>query len=117
VTAKTLECYIEFFCLAEAANLVNNFKAQRDQGRPVKLRSRNVLVELSTQASLMQALFPSAGIVSWSGHVPSVSQDRISHFQGFLNVEELYQLAKQGESPQNVNVSFSSLSNLIAHLQ
>ena len=102
-TAKTLECYIEFFCLAEAANLANNFRAQRDQGRPVKLRGRNVAVELSTQAALMQALFPQAKAVSWSGHVPSISQERVSHFQGFINIEELYQLAGQAELPPTVS--------------
>lgn len=117
VTSKTLDCYVEFINFDEALNAVKRFNQNRKGGRGGRLGQRYVEVELSSQESLMQDLFPKAKNVEWSGAVPKIkptkSNDKYnSGFQGFLSEEELIMLVKHVEAPQRVRGSFPPENSL-----
>lgn len=108
VTSKTLDCYVEFINLGEAAAAVNRFDTNRTGGRGGRLGQRHVEVELSSQEELMHELFPKAKNVKWTGSVPTIIpkdfNDRYnSGFQGFISREELVMLIKHVEAPQRVS--------------
>ena len=108
VTSKTLDCYVEFINLSEAAAAVNRFEANKTGGRGGRLGQRHVEVELSSQEDLMKDLFPKAKNVKWEGSRPSIqprdpNDQYNSGFQGFISREELVMLVKHVEAPQRVS--------------
>jgi hypothetical protein len=107
VTSKTLDCFVEFIDLGEAASAVTRFEQNRQGGRG-RLGQRHVDVELSTQDQLMKELFPKAKNVQWEGCRPHIiprdpNDPYNSGFQGFIIKEELIMLLKHVESPQRVS--------------
>ncbi|MCJ1308738.1 hypothetical protein MMC25_002392 [Agyrium rufum] len=100
---KTMDCYVEFLSVGEASKTVQHLRRMREtQGRSLKLQDRHVIVEESSQAQLMHALFFKARDVIWEGHLPVIHQDTApfsSGFKGFLTREELIMMTKFAEHP------------------
>jgi hypothetical protein len=116
VTSKTLDCFVEFVNMGEAAAAVNRFETNRSGGRGGRLGQRHVEVELSCQEELMKELFPKAKNVVWQGSKPVIYEtnpydEYSSGFQGFITREELIMLVKHVEAPQRVSQAsfFASL--------
>ncbi|RKF76028.1 hypothetical protein GcM1_230069 [Golovinomyces cichoracearum] len=104
ITGKTVVCYVEFVSLNEALKIVNRFRQNYMDGRAPKLGTRYVQVELSSQESLMNDLFPKAKSVEWHGFVPKIippNPENLfnSGFKGFVSMEELFMLVKHVETP------------------
>ncbi|TQS39421.1 hypothetical protein Golomagni_00054 [Golovinomyces magnicellulatus] len=104
ITGKTVVCYVEFISLNEALKVVHRFRQNSADGRAPKLGKRYVQVELSSQESLMNDLFPKAKSVEWLGFVPRIippNPENLfnSGFKGFVSMEELVMLVKHVETP------------------
>lgn len=58
--SKINDAYVEFLSLHDAMRAVEKHKKTLDGGRLSRLGDRPIEVQLSSQAALMQDLFPSA---------------------------------------------------------
>ncbi|KAI1818495.1 hypothetical protein GGS20DRAFT_594425 [Poronia punctata] len=114
VTSKTLDAFCEVDSLHAALNLAAKFGGKEENGRQensrhARLGNRTVEVEVSSQASLMQALFPNAARgVQWHGAQPQPTlnaKDPWDNFKGFVTEEEMSMLAKHVEVPQRSTFS------------
>ncbi|KAK5073669.1 Actin-related protein 2/3 complex subunit 4 [Lithohypha guttulata] len=105
-TGKTMDCYVEFPNDAAAKECVKRFEYTAQPGRGTRLGTRNVTLDLSSQAELMKAIFPRARLVVFSAsdgkpHIfgretdPSWSDG----FRGFVTLEEIYGVTRFAESP------------------
>jgi hypothetical protein len=107
VTSKTQDAYCELSSFNAAIELVEKFKKGNDTGRVPRLGNRIIEVELGSQTSLMQALFPStARGVEWVGATPRPIEDaeyEWDNFKGFVTEEEMSMLSKHVEAPQRVS--------------
>ncbi|KAI9737921.1 MAG: hypothetical protein M1834_009291 [Cirrosporium novae-zelandiae] len=109
-TAKTMDCYVEFFSHGDAQSSYNRFCRQKDDGRHPRLGMRHVEMEMSDQAALMCALFPRAKNVDWQGGEPQISHSigpYNSGFKGYVTNEELVMVLKHAESPHKSGISVS----------
>src|SRR5256886_17709284 len=107
-TSKTMDAFVEFFSLADAANAVQRYNDHRQSGRAGRLGNRHVDIEVYNQIQLMKELFPRARNVIWHGCVPEVTprdlNDRYnSEFKGFISSEDLIMVGKHAEIPQRVS--------------
>lgn len=106
VTSKTNDAYVEFMSLQAAVNAVEKHHRCQANGRLSRLGDRPVELELSSQAALMQDLFPLAKGVRWDGPTPVILADHPTQpwncFKGFITEEEMTMLIKHVEIPQRV---------------
>ncbi|KAI1755812.1 hypothetical protein F4782DRAFT_538262 [Xylaria castorea] len=104
VTSKTQDAYCELSSLNAAIELVERFKRGAENGRTGRLGNRIVEVELSSQTTLMLALFPSTlNGVTWMGPNPQIvtgSEWPWENFKGFFTEEEMVMLSKHVENAQ-----------------
>ncbi|KAK4125129.1 hypothetical protein N657DRAFT_570749 [Parathielavia appendiculata] len=104
VSSKTQDCYVEFMTTQDAVRAVDRHRDNLTKGRPSRLGERPVEVLLSSQAALMQDLFPLASGVWWNGGKPviqaPVDGQPWKTFKGFVTEEEMTMLVKHVEIPQ-----------------
>ncbi|AEO64981.1 uncharacterized protein THITE_37843 [Thermothielavioides terrestris NRRL 8126] len=104
VSSKTQDCYVEFITPQDAIRAVERHKDNIQKGRPARLGDRPVEIQLSSQAALMQDLFPLASGVYWDNAKPviqaPVEGQPWKTFKGFVTEEELTMLVKHVEMPQ-----------------
>ena len=107
--------------MATARDALNTVRAidlrAEDGSRSLKIGNREAVVQVSTPDELMEALFPHAGAVEWTGYTPRVidvdtlfyrDQPRGPSFTGFCSSEELAMVVKFAENPSRVShTSFS----------
>ncbi len=109
VSSKTQDCYIEFLTTQDAVKAVERHRESGQKGRPARLGDRPVEVLLSSQAALMQDLFPLAAGVWWDNGKPviqaPVDGQPWKTFKGFVTEEEMTMLVKHVEIPQRVSSS------------
>lgn len=111
-TAKSNDCFVEFETYEAAA--AEAFRLQ--SGRRL-VGNRRARIELSSQPSLMEELFPRAKCVTWNDCTPRVhqAQDEFdSGFQGFVTGEEMHATAKIAMNPQRVSL-LKYQTNIIAN--
>ncbi|KAK0717212.1 hypothetical protein B0T26DRAFT_775155 [Lasiosphaeria miniovina] len=117
VNGKTLDVYVEFLTLKDALNAATRHHDAVKRGHYTRLRNRPVVLEVSTQAALMESLFPYARSVKWEGARPEI-QDNPSKgangtkdmsFQGFVTEEEMIMLVKHAEIPGRVGLLFFTM--------
>lgn len=63
-------------------------------------RFANARIELSSQAELMKALFPTARCVTWQGQDPIIqppSNSRNPEFSSFISVDQITEIVRQAE--------------------
>jgi hypothetical protein len=105
-SGKTLDAYVEFTTMRDATNVVNKHAQVQVNGRYSKIGDRPVEVELSSQASLMQELFPFARGIIWNGAVPELQRPTPGQswtvFKGFITDEQMTQLLKSNDAPPKV---------------
>jgi RNase P/RNase MRP subunit p29 len=107
VTSKTMDAFVEFISIDEAALAISRYESNRAGGRGSRLGERHVDLEVVGHDHLMHAIFPKAANVQWKGTIPEVfsSNDKYnSGFKGFVMQEELVMLVKHVECPQRVSV-------------
>lgn len=107
-TAKTMDCFVEFFSSGDAQAVVNKYKRTCDDGRHPRLGDRYVEMKMSTQDDLMKELFPKAKNVSWIGGDPKIvgnDEPYNSGFRSFITGEELVMMVKHAEQPHRVSPS------------
>lgn len=121
VDGKTHDAFVEFENLTAAMNAVSKLEgrnggsggaASADNGSARggninnRVGDRLVVASLSSQATLMEALFPNARGVRWAGSVPQFPMQSDAEpwkrFKGFMTLEELSMLVKHVEFPQRV---------------
>ena len=106
-TGKTMDCYVEFPSHEAAISCVRRFEYTAYPGRGTKLGTRNVNLDLSNQAELMEAIFPRARLVEfdvYTGQPHIVSQDHdhsgwSAGFRGYITLEEIYGITRFAECP------------------
>ncbi|CAM1501608.1 Fc.00g035920.m01.CDS01 [Cosmosporella sp. VM-42] len=102
-TSKTMDAYVEFQGMDEAAKTAEKHHQNTVSGRVSRLGDRPVEVELSSQASLMRDLFPLARGVFWDGPKPVLQpfnpKEPWENFKGFISAEEMTMLVKHVEVP------------------
>lgn len=106
-TGKTMDCYVEFPSHEAALSCVRRFEHTAHPGRGTKLGTRNVSLDLSNQAELMEAVFPRARLVEfdvYTGQPRIVSQDHdhsgwSAGFRGYFTLEEIYGITRFAECP------------------
>ena len=107
VTSKTQDCYIEFGSTHDAVRAVERHRENGHKGRPGRLGERPVEVLLSSQAALMQDLFPLAAGIWWDNGKPVIQAPIDGQpwktFKGFVTEEEMTMLIKHVEMPQRVS--------------
>lgn len=106
VTGKTLDIFVEVQTPADANRAVERHLDNCAAGRPSKLGDRQVDLQVSDQAELMNVLFPKAHAVEWVGNVPAIPEKLASPYQtfrGFLSEEELTMMVKHVENPARVS--------------
>jgi hypothetical protein len=107
VTSKTMDAYVEFISLDEAMRAVERHHNNLANGRLSRLGDRPVDVELSSQCSLMEDLFPLAAGVIWKSATPEFKpfnpQEPWDNFKGFVSEEEMTMLVKHVEVPHRVS--------------
>ena len=106
-TAKTLEIYVEFHTVEDARTCVHRAEEQVLNGRPLRIGTRLVSVELSNQGQMMSSIFPRARYVDWdpatgAPQVRAVASDR-EGFRGFFTVEEISSVVRHAENPHRVS--------------
>jgi hypothetical protein len=112
-TGKTAEtAFIELPTARDAMNTVRAINRRAEDGsRALKIGNREVTVQVSTTEELMEALFPHARAVEWTGYTPRVidvdTQFYPDHkglgFTGFCGNEELSMLVKFAEHTSRVS--------------
>ncbi|KAK4153719.1 hypothetical protein C8A00DRAFT_15075 [Chaetomidium leptoderma] len=104
VSSKTQDCYVEFMTAQDAVRAVDRHRDNVQRGRPSRLGERPVEVLLSSQAALMQDLFPLAAGVWWDNGKPIIQAPIDGQpwktFKGFVTEEEMTMLVKHVEIPQ-----------------
>lgn len=111
-TAKTMDCFVEFFSSGDAQAVVNKHRRTCDDGRHPRLGDRYVEMEMSTQDALMKELFPKAKNVSWPGGDPKIvrnDEPYNSGFKSFITGEELVMMVKHAEQPHRVSLCVALL--------
>lgn len=112
VTSKTGCAYIEFMSPQAAINTVDRHQKNAVNGRLPRLGDRPVDMELSSQAALMEDLFPLAKGIRWDGATPIIMEAHPSQpwrcFKGFITEEEMTVLVKYVEIPQRVRFKSKS---------
>jgi hypothetical protein len=107
VSSKTQDCYVEFMTTQDAVRAVDRHRDNQQKGRPSRLGERPVEVLLSSQAALMQDLFPLAAGVWWDNGKPVIQAPIDGQpwktFKGFVTEEEMTMLVKHVEIPQRVS--------------
>lgn len=112
-TGKTAEvAFVEMLTARDAMNTVRAINRRSEDGsRALKIGNREVTVRVSTTEELMEALFPHACGVEWTGYTPRVidvdtqfypDQKGIG-FTGFCGNEELSMLVKFAEHTSRVS--------------
>jgi hypothetical protein len=112
-TGKTAEvAFVEMPTARDAMNTVRAINRRSEDGsRALKIGNREVTVQVSTTEELMEALFPHARAVEWTGYTPRVididtqfypDQKGIG-FTGFCGNEELSMLVKFAENTSRVS--------------
>ncbi|KAK3905536.1 hypothetical protein C8A05DRAFT_12655 [Staphylotrichum tortipilum] len=104
VSSKTQDCYVEFGSTQDAVRAVERHRDNVHRGRPARLGDRPVEVLLSSQAALMQDLFPLASGIWWDNGKPVIQTPIDGQpwktFKGFVTEEEMTMLVKHVELPQ-----------------
>ncbi len=107
VSSKTQDCYVEFMTTQDAVRAVDRHRDNLQRGRPSRLGERPVEVLLSSQAAIMQDLFPLASGVWWDNGKPVIQAPIDGQpwktFKGFVTEEEMTMLVKHVEIPQRVS--------------
>lgn len=124
-TSKTMDAYVEFQDLDEAAKTAERHIQNIQAGRVNRLGDRPVEVELSSQAGLLKDLFPVARGIFWNQTEPQViphnPREPWESFKGFISAEEMVMLVKHVEVPHRVSCmllsSDHSLTSPVALLQ
>ncbi|KAK2736339.1 hypothetical protein FQN57_000789 [Myotisia sp. PD_48] len=101
-TAKTMDCYVEFVTLADAQTALQWINRNVPVRSP-RLGDRHVVVELSSQATLLANIFPRAKCVAWVGGRPEIQPNPDSFssgFQGFVTTEEMFCMVHHAEAPK-----------------
>ncbi|GKU04072.1 hypothetical protein FLAG1_06586 [Fusarium langsethiae] len=102
-TSKTMDAFVEFMTMEDAMRCAEKHHQYTQTGRISRLGERPVEVELSSQAALMQELFPLARGVFWDGANPQILPTNYSepwaNFKGFIFPEEMVMLVKHVEVP------------------
>ncbi|KAJ4018010.1 hypothetical protein NW752_001920 [Fusarium irregulare] len=102
-TSKTMDAFVEFVTMEDAMRCAEKHHQYTQVGRISRLGERPVEVELSSQAALMQELFPLARGVFWDGANPQVlptnNNEPWVNFKGFISPEEMVMLVKHVEVP------------------
>jgi hypothetical protein len=111
-TGKTAEAaFIELPTARDAMNTVRAINRRAEDGsRALKIGNREVTVQVSTTEELMEALFPHARAVEWTGYTPRVidvdtqfyPDQKGLGFTGFRGNEELSMLVKFAEHTSRV---------------
>ncbi|KAH8195399.1 hypothetical protein TruAng_010431 [Truncatella angustata] len=102
VTAKTQDAYIEFETEAEAEKAYQRIQENIAKGRPPRIGTRQVSIEISSQAALMRDLFPVAHGVTWEGEYPIIKTNSpfpMENFKCFISEEECSQICRHFETP------------------
>lgn len=108
ISAKTLDCFVEFYSHVDAQATYNQFARLQDEGKTVRLQHRHVEILMSSQTALMGALFPRAKNIQWTGQKPvnvESNEPFNSGFKSFLLREELVMLVKFAEQPHRVSTA------------
>lgn len=96
VSIRTNDAYVEFMSMQAAVNAVEKHQKTVASGRLSRLGDRPIEVELSSQAALMNDLFPLAKGVRWEGSTPIVLNDDEKEpwncFKGFVSDEEMVRM-------------------------
>ncbi|SPJ85657.1 uncharacterized protein FTOL_11439 [Fusarium torulosum] len=102
-TSKTMDAFVEFVSMEDAMRCAEKHHQNIQLGRVSRLGERPVEVELSSQAALMQDLFPLARGVFWDGASPQILPhnpvEPWANFKGFISPEEMVMLVKHVEVP------------------
>ncbi|CEI61162.1 hypothetical protein FVEN_g6100 [Fusarium venenatum] len=102
-TSKTMDAFVEFMTMEDAMRCAEKHHQYTQTGRISRLGERPVEVELSSQAALMQELFPLARGVFWDGANPQIlptnNKEPWANFKGFIFPEEMVMLVKHVEVP------------------
>ncbi|CAF3432873.1 unnamed protein product [Fusarium graminearum] len=102
-TSKTMDAFVEFMTMEDAMRCAEKHHQYTQTGRISRLGERPVEVELSSQAALMQELFPLARGVFWDGanpqFLPINNTEPWENFKGFIFPEEMVMLVKHVEVP------------------
>lgn len=96
-SGKTLDAFVELDSPGAAADLVARLGYQKH-----RVQQRHVRIMLSSQESLMKALFPKAKCVEWMGVNPIVMQppdEYTSGFKFFVSDEELVRMVAHAQVP------------------
>ncbi|GAB7344884.1 hypothetical protein MBLNU457_3323t3 [Dothideomycetes sp. NU457] len=102
-SGKTMDAFVEVETHNDAVAIVDVFNQRVSQRRGPRIGNRHVEIEVSSQAQLMQTLFPRARSMTWQGQEPCVDNtgdEFSSGFLGFLTQEEITMLVKHAEVPQ-----------------
>ncbi|KAL2269383.1 hypothetical protein VTJ83DRAFT_1567 [Remersonia thermophila] len=103
VTSKTQDAFVEFMTVNDAIRAVEKHVEAMNKGRITRLGERPVELVLSSQAALLQTLFPLAAGVEWTNGrpkiMPPVEGEPWKTFKGFVTEEELTMLVKHVEVP------------------
>lgn len=103
-----MDCFVELSSPSAAFQCASRF-AQNSRG--VRLGSRNVTVDTSSQAELIKAVFPRARYVDFddsTGHPTIRSHDQNDNdwtegFRGYFTIEEIHGVVRFAESPSRVS--------------
>ncbi|KAM0355655.1 hypothetical protein ACHAPU_000040 [Fusarium lateritium] len=102
-TSKTMDAFVEFVSMEDAMRCAEKHHQNIQAGRISRLGERPVEVELSSQAALMQDLFPLARGVFWDGASPQILPhnpvEPWANFKGLISPEEMVMLVKHVEVP------------------
>ena len=105
-TGKTMDCFVEFPHAQAARECIARFEYTAHPGRGSKLGTRNVTLDLSNQAELMQAVFPRARLVKFDSETgrptiygPETDTSWSDGFRGYFTLEEIYGVTRFAENP------------------
>lgn len=109
-TGKTLDAFVQFRHRGAAQTALQQAERNVNEGRGLKIGTRHVEIELSSEGDLCAALFPRAKSVHWDPDtgVPTVisNQDPYSDgFQGFFTVEEITSVCRHASNPYKVRLT------------
>ncbi|KAI5284038.1 hypothetical protein KEM54_001630, partial [Ascosphaera aggregata] len=103
-TGKTMDCFVEFADVSDAQETLACINRNIENGQPVKLGTRHVHAEMSSQCEMMREMFPRAKCVDWKEGVPRVMRKKEGErwstgFTGFVTEEEMFLTIRHAESP------------------
>lgn len=109
-SAKSMDCFVEFEDENEASEAVRRIHRQYPQpGRKPRIGDRVVQVSLSSQAELMQAVFPRSKCRYWDGQNPVVrsspEDSPAMGFKGYVTSEEMHMVSKFATTPSRSRFS------------